>query len=100
MADISRLPAPTVTQWVWQKQAACRGTDTIVFFHPDFERGASRVTRAGAAKAICGRCPVLDLCREHALSAEETYGTWGGLDQHELGAMIHARRRQAHTTSA
>lgn len=96
----SRLPAPTVTQWDWQTQAACRGTDTAVFFHPDFERGAPRDTRVAAAKAICRRCPVLDRCREHALSVEEAYGTWGGLDQHELGALIHARRRQARTTSA
>lgn len=99
MADISRLPS-LVTDWDWQPLAACRGTDTTIFFHPTFERGATRDARVAAAKAICGRCPVLDRCREHALSVEEPYGTWGGLDQYERVALIRARRRQARTTPA
>jgi hypothetical protein len=32
---------------------------------------------AVVAKLICGRCPVVDACLEHAL-AHEAYGVWGG----------------------
>lgn len=30
------------------------------------------------AKAICRRCPVLDECKEYALSNPDLVGVWGG----------------------
>lgn len=59
------------------------GTSTDLFFHPEGERGAARAAREAAAKAICGRCPVLGPCRDHALAAREPYGVWGGLSEAE-----------------
>ena len=94
MANYSRLPAPTLDNWDWQSRGACRDTDTALFFHPEFERGASRMSRTGIAKAVCARCPVLERCREHALTVPEVYGTWGGLDELERRDVIATLRRR------
>jgi WhiB family redox-sensing transcriptional regulator len=46
------------------------------------------------AKQICVRCPVIVECRHHALTVQEPYGIWGGLDEGERRAAF-ARRRHA-----
>ncbi len=94
MADYSRLPAATPDSWAWQTRGACRDTDVdpTVFFHPEFERAGNRATRTSAAKAVCGRCPALEQCREHALTVQEPYGTWGGLDELERTHIISTLR--------
>ena len=79
MADIRRLPIPVTDIWEWQLQAACRGMDSEVFFHPERERGTHRREREAQAKQVCQRCPVIEQCRRHALAVEEPYGVWGGL---------------------
>ncbi len=83
MADVSRLPRPHSEAWEWQLLGSCRGADSDLFFHPENERGLSRARREAAAKAICFRCPVLDRCREHALTVREPYGVWGGMSEAE-----------------
>ena len=100
MADHSRLPSQVLDNWGWQSHGACRDTGIAVFFHPEFERGSTRETRTAAAKAICGRCPVLEQCREYALTARETYGTWGGLDELERKAMIRTLRHAEHVKAS
>ena len=60
-----------------QLLGSCRGKDTELFFHPEGERGPSRANREAAAKAVCSTCPVLRLCREHALASREPYGGSG-----------------------
>jgi WhiB family redox-sensing transcriptional regulator len=54
-----------------------------MFFHPDGERGPSRNNRIALAKAVCAACPVIQMCREHALAVQEPYGIWGGLSEDE-----------------
>ena len=49
MADVSRLPGPNADLWDWQIDAACRGEDSELFFHPEGERGPSRLSRELAA---------------------------------------------------
>ncbi len=83
MTDTRRLPKPVANEWDWQLQGSCQGLNSSVFFHPDGERGSARSRRADRAKAICLRCPVLEQCRRHALSAREPYGVWGGLTEEE-----------------
>jgi WhiB family redox-sensing transcriptional regulator len=83
MTDISRLPAPQLEVWEWQLHGACRQQDPALFFHPEGERGPRRANREAAAKAVCGTCPVLRACREHALAVREPYGVWGGLSEHD-----------------
>lgn len=83
MAEISRLPRPIAALWEWQNSGACRTLPTEMFFHPDGERGPSRHKRENAAKVVCASCPVVQQCREHALSVQEPYGIWGGLTEDE-----------------
>ena len=92
MADVSRLPGPNADIWDWQMDGACRGEDSDVFFHPEGERGPSRVARERAAKAICGRCPEINECAQHALTVREPYGVWGGLSEDDRDE-IYVRRR-------
>ena len=83
MSDVSRLPGPSAEVWDWQRNGACRGRDSAQFFHPDGERGASRLRREIAAKALCRSCPVRPECAAHALAAREPYGVWGGFTEAE-----------------
>jgi WhiB family redox-sensing transcriptional regulator len=57
--------------------------DSAVFFHPAAERDDARRRRIEDAKKICGRCPALAACRDHALRVREPYGIWGGLSEDE-----------------
>jgi WhiB family transcriptional regulator, redox-sensing transcriptional regulator len=93
MADISRLPGPNADRWDWQLDAACRGEDPNLFFHPEGERGAGREAREAAAKAICATCPVLRQCAEHALTVREPYGVWGEMSEDEREVIFSSRRR-------
>lgn len=92
MAEISRLPGTNSDMWDWQLDAACRGEDSSVFFHPEGERGAARLARQEQAKQICASCPVRQQCLDHALAVREPYGIWGGLGEDEL-AQLHRQRR-------
>jgi WhiB family transcriptional regulator, redox-sensing transcriptional regulator len=72
----------------WQQQAACRGADTRIFYHPDNERGPSRRRRDMQAKQICRGCAVITECLSRALATREPYGVWGGLSPEERGALL------------
>jgi WhiB family redox-sensing transcriptional regulator len=100
MTDISRLPVPLIENWEWQLLGACRGEDTELFFHPEGERGPRRSGREAAAKAVCAQCPVLDMCRQHALSAREPYGVWGGMSEREREAVYARSARQPETAAS
>lgn len=88
MAEMRRLPAPREGDWDWQVHAACRGTDTSAFYHPENERGPSRARREMAAKAVCAGCPVVENCLKWALTAREPYGVWGGLSTEERETLL------------
>ncbi len=88
MAEIRRLPAIHEGDWEWQIGAACRGSDTAAFYHPENERGPSRARRETAAKAVCAQCPVIQSCLQWALAAREPYGVWGGLSVEERDALL------------
>ena len=98
MADISRLPNPRMELWEWQYQGSCRATGGERFFHPEGERGTARERRDEAAKAVCEACPVIDLCRDHALTAREPYGVWGGMTEDERVAHYTRERRASRRT--
>ena len=69
--------------WDWQLDAACAGLDTAQFYPADNERGSSVRNREMKAKAICARCPVIDMCLKDALASNEPYGVWGGVSEAE-----------------
>lgn len=91
MAEVRRLPAPREGDWDWQVDAACRGLDTANFYHPENERGPSRVRRERQAKAICATCPVIENCLRWALAAREPYGVWGGMSADERELLLSRR---------
>lgn len=95
MADLGHLPGPVAELWEWQYEGRCRSTDTDAFYHPEGERGAARRLRVAAAKEICGVCPVIERCREHALATRETFGVWGGLSEDERDTLLAARTELA-----
>ncbi|MEV0947319.1 WhiB family transcriptional regulator [Rhodococcus sp. NPDC049939] len=90
MSSRLSLPTPVAEVWDWQREAACRGRESSVFFHPDRERGRAREIRDLQAKLVCSGCPVLVSCRRHALSVGEPYGIWGGLSAHERAELLDA----------
>lgn len=88
MAAISRLPMPIQETYEWQYLGACREVDPETFFSPDAERGPRRRAREAAAKALCGVCPVVQECLNHALTVREPYGVWGGLNINERDQLL------------
>ena len=72
----------------WKAQAACRGTDTTLFFPEDDDEIA-------AAQQVCAGCPVQQECLDHALGAREQMGIWGGATERERRRIIRQRRRSA-----
>lgn len=74
---------PLLADWQWQQRAACRGMSSSVFFSPPGERGRARRLREDRARAVCGRCEVVDMCAAMALKQGESHGVWGGLSDDE-----------------
>jgi WhiB family redox-sensing transcriptional regulator len=88
VVDATRLPGAIGELWEWQLQAACRGMDISIFYHPKGEQKRAREGRIADAKATCNTCPVMRDCREHALSVREPYGIWGGLSEYERADLL------------
>jgi WhiB family transcriptional regulator, redox-sensing transcriptional regulator len=77
------------TEEIWQKRAACRGPQSIVFFPPStFERKDDRTEREVRAKAICDECNVRRPCLAYALRIREPHGIWGGLNELERRELL------------
>jgi WhiB family transcriptional regulator, redox-sensing transcriptional regulator len=70
----------------WRESAACRGTDSRLWFPAsDGQRWSSRKVRTltKVAKKICGVCPVQRECLEWAVDTDERFGIYGGLTERE-----------------
>ena len=98
MKKLRGLPPPVVEAYQWQDQAECRHLQVGLFFEAETSRGRSRAQHEELAKQVCRRCPVMALCREHALAAED-HGVWGGLTAHERADLRAARRSAARMAS-
>ncbi len=79
----------------WVHRASCRDEDPELFF-PLGTTGPA-AAQVAAAKAVCARCEVRELCLEWALATNQDSGVWGGLSEEERRALRRARRRQAAT---
>jgi WhiB family redox-sensing transcriptional regulator len=67
----------------------CIGTDPEIFFPPSDKMTAE-------ARTICGSCPVRRQCLAYAVTADEPFGIWGGLDPEERRSLRRRlKRRQA-----
>lgn len=69
--------------WSWQLRGSCQEFSAELFFPEEEPRRRIRREREEQAKRICRDCPVLALCREHALKTPEKYGVWGAMTTQE-----------------
>lgn len=79
----------------WQRQAACRGYDTGLWY-------STAPAEIRSAQDRCDICPVIDDCRAHAFGANarghpEVLGRWAGLSERER-SRARRRWRQAQQT--
>jgi WhiB family redox-sensing transcriptional regulator len=92
----ARIPTDHPVHWgtwpTWLDDATANGTRPACLgatglYFPDKAEGAAQAIRE--AKAICGTCPLLDVCRDWALQQppQWLYGVWGGLSQYERRAL-------------
>ncbi|MBT1017538.1 WhiB family transcriptional regulator [Canibacter sp. lx-72] len=65
----------------WREKAACLTVDPELFF-PAGTTGNS-LDQIEAAKAVCARCVVTDMCLRYALDSNQDFGVWGGLSEEE-----------------
>jgi WhiB family transcriptional regulator, redox-sensing transcriptional regulator len=77
----------------WRAHAACRHEDPELFF-PVGVTGAA-LPQIAAAKAVCTGCPVREACLAFALTTNQDYGVWGGLDEEERREERRRWRREA-----
>jgi len=73
----------------WRERALCRGDDPDMFFPIGNTTRGPGLKQTDAAKAVCGRCPVVRQCLDWAMEAP-VEGIWGGTTESERRA---ARRR-------
>lgn len=87
--DYALTPTPrSLALEDWIDLAACRGKNGEAFFPPTAgESRAQRQLRENSAKAICGSCNVRLHCLQHALTTDERFGIWGGLNDLERRAL-------------
>ena len=69
--------------FAWQSRGLCVGLSAELFFPEEEPHKLIRRQREEQAKKICRACPVLQICREHALRTPERFGVWGALTTRE-----------------
>ncbi len=72
----------------WRQYARCLGADPEIFYPASDDS-------AVAAKSVCAVCPVREPCLDHAITAREKQGVWGGLTEKERRRLIRQRRKSA-----
>lgn len=69
--------------------ALCRQADPEIFYP-----GEGHADHADAAKAICRRCTLRNVCLERALETKERFGVWGATTPKEREAILKKRKRR------
>ena len=75
----------------WRNGAACADESPELFF--PIENADHTNLQADKARAICGRCEVVDSCLTWAIESGQEAGVWGGLSEDERHAL---KGRNAH----
>jgi len=76
--------------WRWQLRGSCQDFPAELFFPEEEPRKRIRREREERAKRICRGCPVLSMCRDHALAVPEKYGVWGAMTTQERAKLAAA----------
>ncbi|MER6961641.1 MULTISPECIES: WhiB family transcriptional regulator [unclassified Streptomyces] len=82
----------------WRERAACLRVDPDLFF-PVGHTGPA-LDQIDEAKAVCGRCPVMEQCRDWAVEVGQVEGIWGGMTESERRALRRRRIRPTKDTVA
>lgn len=82
---------PLSSSWDWQQEGLCRKEDPETFFLDYNLRGSEKKRKIEKARSICKECPVRKECLNHALTAPEIYGVWGGLSEEERILILRGR---------
>lgn len=89
----ARRALKTILDEPWLPRALCANADPEAFF----------VVKGGdtrGAQKICAQCPVIEPCREWALTHGEAFGVWGGLSEQERQRIFKRRRQTARPESS
>jgi WhiB family redox-sensing transcriptional regulator len=81
----------------WRVDSACRDVDPRIFFPVGTSGLAAEV--ANEAKAVCAVCPVAQECLIFAVTTNQEYGVWGGLDEEERREVRRQWRRASRKVS-
>lgn len=82
----------------WRDAAACRDVEPRLFFPVGLT--GSALAQAERAKAVCALCPVVEECLAFAVTTNQEYGVWGGLDEEERHEVRRSWRREARSPRA
>ena len=100
LSDAARLLSPQLLQDArsdtargWAARALCVGFDPEAFFPP----GDAPATEA---RAICAACPVRGQCLAYAITADEPFGIWGGLDTRQRRTLRRRLERSGSSASS
>ena len=77
----------------WTAQALCVGADPEDFFPP----GDAPATET---RDICAACPVRGQCLAYAITADERFGIWGGLDPRQRRTLRRRLERRGSSASS
>jgi WhiB family redox-sensing transcriptional regulator len=82
----------------WRDNAACQDVPPELFF-PVGATGQA-VEQIRQAKVVCAGCPVVEDCLVFAVTTNQEYGVWGGLDEEERRDVRRQWRRERHQSKA
>ena len=81
----------------WRDEAACRDVDPQLFF--PLGSSPEALEQLYRAKAICGACTVAQECLIFAVTTNQEYGVWGGLDEEERREVRRQWRRASRSAA-
>jgi len=100
LSDAARLLSPQLlhdarsdTARGWAARALCVGADPEAFFPAGDDAAAE-------ARDICAACPVRGQCLAYAITADEAFGIWGGLDPRQRHALRRRLERRGSSASS
>ncbi|MBB5937043.1 WhiB family transcriptional regulator [Streptomyces zagrosensis] len=84
------MPEGHADRW---RHAACVDEDPELFF-PVGATSPRTLQQEQEAKAVCARCPIIDMCRDWAVATGQTHGVWGGTSEQERAVLLRRARRE------
>jgi len=79
----------------WMESAVCRQIDSEMFF-PDRENPNTDglISTIRRAQTVCRSCPVQTECLDYALTNNEKYGIWAGINMNTARAQLRDELRR------